>query len=489
MYAEAVSQHGLIGTRAPAADLTRQGSPLEVTIVCSSPIIARGLQLLLARQGEAGKSQLPGLFHSFHCPWLLLAEARLAGVFFSRLEMRSSMFLSPDVDVSILWHTIGALGSGQRPSLRHELMARFAQGTNPRLTGWSRRLPTAAELQCGCAVSLGLSNREIAEALSLTEATVKSHVHRLLEKFKLSRREDLGSLFGRALAPLPSDVRSVSFPLQGCEPLLDSKATHLKRESQVMVVPQEDALFTRHEQRELETQERLIEQGIRTFWRVGQALKTVRDKRLYRERYPTFDQYCQKRWGLGRQYAYRMIDGAAVIEDLSPIGDSMLPANEAQVRPLTRLKDPEERRTVWREVLAAAPETPVTAALVRRVVQLRLPQPPPHPVSPTVEPMSVAEAEQYILALARQYAKAPLEEKRTLSQRLLTATRYLAPLDEVNPKGWLFRAFGDSRHQPPGPAGTDSPNRRESRKAGFTPLGNRRLGTMDPCPLSLGVAS
>jgi hypothetical protein len=34
------------------------------------------------------------------------------------------------------------------------------------------------------------------------------------------------------------------------------------------------------------------------FIKVSQALKTIRDKRLYRQEYPTFDAYCRGRWGI-----------------------------------------------------------------------------------------------------------------------------------------------------------------------------------------------
>ena len=69
----------------------------------------------------------------------------------------------------------------------------------------------------------------------------------------------------------------------------------------------------------------------------------------------------------GRQYAYPIIDAAGVIEDLSPIGDNTLPANEAHVHPLPHLKDPVEQRPVWQEILAVPPEFPVTAARVREI--------------------------------------------------------------------------------------------------------------------------
>jgi hypothetical protein len=81
-------------------------------------------------------------------------------------------------------------------------------------------------------------------------------------------------------------------------------------------------------------------------------------------------------------------------------------------------------------VLAAAPETPVTAARVRTAVEQRLPSPAAPAAAPAVAPTTVAAAEQYILMLARQYAKASPSEKRGLAQQLLTATGYLVRLED-----------------------------------------------------------
>lgn len=74
----------------------------------------------------------------------------------------------------------------------------------------------------------------------------------------------------------------------------------------------------------------------------GNALLAIRDKRLYREQYGTFEEYCRGRWGLGRAHAYRLIEGASVIANLSPMGD-ILPTSERQARALTRL-EPEQQR-------------------------------------------------------------------------------------------------------------------------------------------------
>ena len=58
--------------------------------------------------------------------------------------------------------------------------------------------------------------------------------------------------------------------------------------------------------------EATIERGLQTFVEVGTALLTIRDRRLYRAQYKTFEDYCQERWGMSRPRAYQMIDAAAV---------------------------------------------------------------------------------------------------------------------------------------------------------------------------------
>jgi Bacterial regulatory proteins, luxR family len=69
-------------------------------------------------------------------------------------------------------------------------------------------------------VSLGLSNRQISEVLHLGEATVKSHLHSLLNKLELSDREDLGLYFAQALAPFspPKRWREIQPKRWKCEP-------------------------------------------------------------------------------------------------------------------------------------------------------------------------------------------------------------------------------------------------------------------------------
>jgi hypothetical protein len=116
--------------------------------------------------------------------------------------------------------------------------------------------------------------------------------------------------------------------------------------------------------------EQTIERGLQTFIEVGEALREIRDSRLYLERYDTFEDYLRERWsGMSRSRAHRLIDAADVVEML-PIGNT--PANEAQARELVPLLDtPDELADVMRELQAEHGDR-LTAAKVRTAVEQRL---------------------------------------------------------------------------------------------------------------------
>jgi hypothetical protein len=102
---------------------------------------------------------------------------------------------------------------------------------------------------------------------------------------------------------------------------------------------------------------------------VGAALLTIRDSRLYRQNYATFEDYCRERWGIKHSRAYQLMDAAGVMRNLSTIVE-VLPANEAQVRPLAQLA-PNEQREVWQEAVETAPNGKVTAAHIQQVIETR----------------------------------------------------------------------------------------------------------------------
>jgi hypothetical protein len=124
--------------------------------------------------------------------------------------------------------------------------------------------------------------------------------------------------------------------------------------------------------------EATIARGLQTFTEVGHALARIKTEKLYRADYDSFEAYCKARWGFARAHAYRLIDAAKVVENVSPIGD--IP-KESQARELARLPA-DQQQDAWQEVIEETDGRP-TAAAVRETVERRL-RPKPEPIEPEV---------------------------------------------------------------------------------------------------------
>jgi DNA-binding NarL/FixJ family response regulator len=144
---------------------------------------------------------LPALRRHFgSAPWLLFTEPRIAGLFLSLLDPQPCTLIPDTAAPEQLRSAALALGAGRGGHLTSELMSLLAHGTSPDVNGSPFRRPSSIEMQCGCAVSLGLGNRQIASVLHLSEATVKSHLYRLSQKLGLGRRQEVGATIHRALS-------------------------------------------------------------------------------------------------------------------------------------------------------------------------------------------------------------------------------------------------------------------------------------------------
>ena len=166
------------------------------------------------------------------------------------------------------------------------------------------------------------------------------------------------------------------------------------------------------ESHELERCEVVIKQGLQTFIEVGQALMTIREKRLYRIGFKTFEDYCVGRWGMVQQSATRLIRAYETVTNLQsePIG-SVLPKSENQVRPLTSL-EPEIQKEVWTEVVKTHGDN-ITAAKVQTVVNDW------KPVNQEIkeiksEPMFAIATPEELLKKAKEVAKERAEVKRQI---------------------------------------------------------------------------
>jgi hypothetical protein len=122
------------------------------------------------------------------------------------------------------------------------------------------------------------------------------------------------------------------------------------------------------ESQRLEELEKTIARGKKTFVEVGLALAEIRDLRLYKREYSSFAEYCQKKWGWNKSYAYYMIDSAEVVKAL-PEKVSTMVDSERQVRQLAKV-EPGQRAAVVQAIVDQG--KPVTATEIRR----HLPPPP-----------------------------------------------------------------------------------------------------------------
>lgn len=133
-----------------------------------------------------------------------------------------------------------------------------------------------------------------------------------------------------------------------------------------------DQTITLKESARLVQLERTIEAGMTTFVEVGQALMEIRDSRLYRVEYKTFEGYCRDKWGMTQQYATQLGRSASVVKTLEKSETMVsLPATERQARPLTKLP-PEKQPEAWAKAVEIADGEQPTARQVEQAVRQTL---------------------------------------------------------------------------------------------------------------------
>ncbi len=91
-------------------------------------------------------------------------------------------------------------------------------------------------------------------------------------------------------------------------------------------------------------------------------LAAIRDKKLYRAEFQTFEEYCLERWEWTQQRAGQIIRAAKCARMLETIV-SISPARESHIRPLLeKLDNDKDREHVWSRVVARHER--ITAAMV-----------------------------------------------------------------------------------------------------------------------------
>lgn len=121
---------------------------------------------------------------------------------------------------------------------------------------------------------------------------------------------------------------------------------------------------------QLDHSEGKIERATRNaFYDVGLELRHIKDSRLYRQGYATFEEYCQARWEWSTDRVRQLIDAATAVEQMPTIV-GILPTRESHVRPLLKLDKPALRTEVWQRVVAS--QQPITAKMIEAEVERKI---------------------------------------------------------------------------------------------------------------------
>jgi hypothetical protein len=130
-------------------------------------------------------------------------------------------------------------------------------------------------------------------------------------------------------------------------------------------------LRTSAEDQELLECEAIVRASWGHFTRLGEALRRIRDKQLYKNEYGTFEEYCRRRWGFGRSQAGRYISAAEVHCLIAAVPGMPVPNCEAQVRPLVGLSA-QLALSAWSKALSWSNDGHVPGLWVERAVRQEL---------------------------------------------------------------------------------------------------------------------
>ena len=204
---------------------------ISVLLADDQPLLRRGFRMILEAEGdlviaaEAGNGEEAVILAQRHAPDVVLMDIRMPGTdgieatrritaadgrvrvlvlttfdldeyAFGALRAGASGFLLKDVRPGELVTAIRTVASGDAvisPRVTRRLLEEYAQVLPLSASQQAERYPqlealTEREREVLIAVARGLSNTEIAVSLYVSEATVKSHVGRILAKLSLRDR-------------------------------------------------------------------------------------------------------------------------------------------------------------------------------------------------------------------------------------------------------------------------------------------------------------
>ena len=126
--------------------------------------------------------------------------------------------------------------------------------------------------------------------------------------------------------------------------------------------------------RELANQEARIAAGLTAFQEVGDALLKIKEAKLYRQTYTTWESYLQSRWGMSDSQSMRLISASQICREIAASGVTP-PQIESHAREL-RIVPEGERAKVWQEITTEIPAEQLTAEQIADKVAERVKRKP-----------------------------------------------------------------------------------------------------------------
>jgi len=149
------------------------------------------------------------------------------------------------------------------------------------------------------------------------------------------------------------------------------------------------------DRRDFEHYNDIVVTAVKSSLEAGVALRTIRDRKLWRCGFPTWNAYCENVQHLTRRYANQLIEIAEAVEAMREVGNifptstGLVPQAVTQVIPLLRIKDHKLRQKAWNNAVnrfcGGQPPASTVKLAVAKVLAKETKPASPAPISPTWE--------------------------------------------------------------------------------------------------------
>ena len=143
--------------------------------------------------------------------------------------------------------------------------------------------------------------------------------------------------------------------------------------------PEVTQQLTQREETLLEKLEEIIKEGQTTFIKVGEALAEIRDTKLYRKEFDTFQEYCQTKWGFSRVRAHQLMEASELVKEL-PAKMLTQVNTEKKARVLSRVKPERRVKVLQKAKKIAGRGKPITTKILEKAAGVKPTQSKPAPV-------------------------------------------------------------------------------------------------------------